>query len=92
MDRSALEGNDPLDRSQLKESSLSQPSPESKTFVVLLRTADARVEEIIRLSGERFTVAAVGIASYDPALDREAHVLAAGTRVMAAVASGAAAD
>ena len=50
------------------------------------------MEEIIRLSGAGFTVAAVGIASYDPALDREAHALASGTRVMAAVASGAAAD
>ena len=44
-----------------------------------------QVEEAIRLVGRRFAVAAAGIASYDPALDRHDSVLSAGVRVAAAV-------
>lgn len=39
----------------------------------------AEVEEVLRLVRERFTVAAAGIASYDPAFDAQGEILRAGS-------------
>jgi arginase len=39
----------------------------------------AEIEEALQLVGERFTVAAAGIASYDPAFDAEGEILRAGS-------------
>jgi hypothetical protein len=42
----------------------------------------SQVEEVISMIGERFTVCARGIASYDPQYDKEDEVLNAGVTIM----------
>jgi arginase len=45
----------------------------------------AQVEEAVRMIGERFTVCASGIASYDPLCDKDDEVLGAGVAIMKSV-------
>jgi arginase len=44
---------------------------------------------VIRAVGERFTIAAAGITSYDPALDGDGRVAAAGVRIAREIAAAA---
>jgi arginase len=45
----------------------------------------AQIEEAIRMIGERFTICAGGIASYDPRYDKQDEVLNAGVRIMKSI-------
>ena len=47
-----------------------------------------KVEDAIRLVHERFTVAAAGIASYDPAFDTEGEILRAASKLAKALVAG----
>lgn len=49
----------------------------------------AQIEEAVRMIGERFTIRAGGIASYDPLYDREDEVLDAGMRIMKSILTSA---
>jgi arginase len=49
----------------------------------------SQVQEAIRMIGERFTVCASGIASYDPQCDKKDEVLRAGVTIMKSVLAGA---
>ena len=45
----------------------------------------AQIQEAIQVIGERFTVCASGIASYDPRCDKKDEVLRAGVAIMQSV-------